>query len=115
MGTVGIRAMDQALGYSDCDNNTVMCASLNGKRLLTPSEVMSCKLRIPMAHNLLVYLSSVLDWILVLAEGSINFDIKVISGDRNITFKLDCIYPCTSGDVPLGAQPVGEWVTISYL
>ena len=46
---------------------------------------MSCKLRIPMAHNLLVYLSApVLIDFSAFAEGSINFDIKVISGDPNI-------------------------------
>ena len=32
------------------------------------------------------------------ANGAIEFDIKVVSGDANITMKLDCFYPCTSGD-----------------
>lgn len=112
----GIQAFDQALGYSDCDNNTVMCASLEWETVTDTERgdvLQVTHTNGAQLAGLFIGASSGLDFS-AFAEGSINFDIKVISGDPNITFKLDCIYPCTSGDVPLGAQPVGEWVTISY-
>jgi hypothetical protein len=45
-------------------------------------------------------------------NGAIEFDIKVVSGDANITMKLDCTYPCTSGDKLLGEKGVG-WLGVS--
>lgn len=44
--------------------------------------------------------------------GALEFDIKVISGDPNITIKLDCGYPCSSGDQYLGTQNAGGWAAV---
>ena len=46
-------------------------------------------------------------------NGDVEFDVKVISGDANITMKLDCFYPCSSGEQNLGARGVGDWEAIS--
>lgn len=112
----GIQAFDQALDYADCDNLTTPCQSLLW-------EVVTDTMRgevLQVTHTNGAQLAGLFfgtDEGVNLAEfssGSINFDIKIISGDPSITFKLDCFYPCTSGDVALGAQATGEWLTVSY-
>ena len=47
------------------------------------------------------------------AGGNIEFDIKVVSGNSNITMKIDCIYPCTSGDQALGSKGTSGWETVT--
>ena len=47
------------------------------------------------------------------AGGKILFDIKTISGNSSYTMKIDCVYPCTSGDKTLGAKGYNGWETIS--
>jgi beta-glucanase (GH16 family) len=48
--------------------------------------------------------------------GAVQFDIKVDDyGDANgITFKIDCTFPCGSGDRPIGKVGDGEWETFSF-
>lgn len=43
---------------------------------------------------------------------SLNFDIKHVSGSRQYAIKLDCFYPCTSGDYFFDISNE-EWTTIS--
>ena len=47
------------------------------------------------------------------AGGTIEFDVKIISGDSNLTIKSECTFPCTSGDFALGAVQGNDWVAIS--
>ena len=46
------------------------------------------------------------------ANGALEFDIKVISGDPNITVKLDCGYPCSSGDQYIGERGLDAWEAV---
>ena len=45
------------------------------------------------------------------ARGKILFDVRLISGDPKMIMKIDCGYPCTSGDYPLADASLGSWVT----
>ena len=47
------------------------------------------------------------------AGGEIKFDIKTISGDSNYTMKVDCVYPCTSGDKNLGIRGNDGWESVT--
>lgn len=47
------------------------------------------------------------------AGGTIEFDVKIISGDNKLTMKSECTYPCTSGDYGLGAVEGSDWVALS--
>ncbi len=49
------------------------------------------------------------------ATGSVNFDIKVddYGTSTGMTMKIDCIFPCTSGDQPIGKVGDGAWETVS--
>lgn len=48
------------------------------------------------------------------ANGALEFDIKVMSGDANFTMKLDCLYSsgCFSADLPLGELGVDGWESV---
>jgi hypothetical protein len=49
--------------------------------------------------------------------GAVQFDIKVLDyGDNTtgMTFKIDCFFPCGSGDKALGFIADGEWETVKY-
>lgn len=51
-----------------------------------------------------------------LKDGNLIFDIKVTNyGDTSngITYKVDCIFPCSTGDQLLGVVGDGEWETIT--
>ncbi len=50
-------------------------------------------------------------------SGAVVFDLKVLdygSNTTGMTFKIDCFYPCTSGDKPLGVVADGVWETITF-
>ena len=47
------------------------------------------------------------------AGGTIEFDVKIISGDNKLTMKSECSYPCTSGDFSLGAVDGAGWDALS--
>ncbi len=48
--------------------------------------------------------------------GSLVFDLKVLDYAQTtagMTFKIDCIYPCSTGDQSLGVVANGEWQTMT--
>lgn len=47
------------------------------------------------------------------SKGSIQFDARVISGSARLAMKIDCVWPCTSGEVRTSATLSSEWQTIS--
>ena len=49
------------------------------------------------------------------APGKVSFDIKVDDygdNDAGMTMKIDCIFPCTSGDQRIGKVGDGDWETV---
>jgi len=49
-------------------------------------------------------------------EGAVVFDINVLDYGTNtngMVMKIDCIFPCTSGDQPIGVVGNGGWQTVS--
>jgi len=49
-------------------------------------------------------------------QGAVVFDINVVNnggGSGNIVMKIDCGFPCTSGDQAIGAVGAGGWQTVS--
>ena len=47
------------------------------------------------------------------STGNIIFDIKTVSGDSNYTMKVDCVFPCTSGDKAIGSHGASGWETVT--
>ncbi len=50
------------------------------------------------------------------AGGTLQFDVKVLSGDSRFAMKVDCVFPCSSGTVDLGDLAPGDengWTSVS--
>ena len=112
----GINAFDQAIGYGDCSNDGGDgCPSIAWELVTDPDR--GDVLQITHATNnnlagLFFGASSGVD-LSGYVNGAVEFDIKVVSGDANITMKLDCGWPCTSGDQLLGEKGKNGWESVA--
>jgi endoglucanase Acf2 len=111
----GINAFDAAIGFDECsDDGGAACPSISWD--LVADAVRGDVLQV--THSA----SGDLAGLFIAAEipidasgfsrGGVVFDIRVVSGDSNITMKLDCVYPCTSGDQALGSKGASGWETV---
>jgi len=111
----GINAFDSAINYGECNNDGgAGCPSLDWA-LVADAERGDVLQVSHTATNDLAGLFIALNGVVDLSDysaGSLVFDIRVISGDSKITMKLDCIYPCTSGDQALGSRGASGWETV---
>ena len=111
----GISAFDEAIGFAECNNDGgAACPSISWQ-LVTDTERGDV---LQVTHTadgnlagLFIAANIPLD-VSGFASGSVVFDVKVVSGDSNITMKLDCVYPCTSGDQDLGSKGAAGWETV---
>ncbi len=111
----GISAFDEAIGFAECNNDggaacpsigwEIVSDSLRGDVLEVTHTSAGNLAGVFIAANLPVDASG-------FANGSVVFDVRVVSGDSNITMKLDCFYPCTSGDQNLGSKGATGWETV---
>jgi endo-1,3(4)-beta-glucanase len=111
----GINAFDAAINYGECNNDggagcpSIDWAFVNDEQrgdVLQVTHSASGNLA-----GLFIAINGVVD-LADYSAGSLIFDIKVVSGDSKITMKLDCIYPCTSGDQALGSKGAAGWETV---
>ncbi|MEL0007931.1 MAG: immunoglobulin-like domain-containing protein, partial [Luminiphilus sp.] len=112
----GINAFDQAIDWGDCSNDGgEACPSIAWEFVADTDR--GDVLQVTHANNQnlagLFFASSVAVDLNGYSNGHIEFDIKVVSGDPEITMKLDCFYPCTSGDQPLGERGASGWETVA--
>jgi endo-1,3(4)-beta-glucanase len=111
----GINAFDAAIGLNECSNDGgAACPSIAWQ--LVDDSIRGDVLQI--SHSASGELAGVfiaanipLD-VSGFSAGSVVFDIKVISGDSNISMKLDCVFPCTSGEQALGSKGASNWETV---
>lgn len=112
----GIMAFDGALEYANCGMiGDLICQSMSWQTVTDAGrgDVLEVTHGQGAALAGLFILANTPVDLRSYADGTIVFDIKVVSGDSRITMKLDCVYPCTSGDQALGNLPVGEWQTVT--
>jgi hypothetical protein len=106
----GIGAFDESTGFGTCMNdNGADCPSIEWS-LVDDNERGQV---IEIYHGANALLAG---WFIASSSGvdvsgntAIAFDIKHIEGNNSYTMKLDCFYPCTSGDYPLGSGTQGMW------
>ena len=106
----GIGAFDEATGFGTCMNDGgADCPSIEW----APVDDNERGQVIEIYHGTNALLAG---WFIASSGGvdvsgntAIAFDIKHIEGNNNYTMKLDCFYPCTSGDYPLGSATQGMW------
>ncbi|MDG1818717.1 MAG: glycosyl hydrolase, partial [Porticoccaceae bacterium] len=47
------------------------------------------------------------------SQGSLIFDIKVLSGDSNISIEVLCVLPCRTSVIPIESNDLTDWETVS--
>jgi len=111
----GINAFDAAIGWGECNNDGgAGCPSIGWEivneldrgNVLEVTHASTGDLA-----GLFIGINGIID-LSNHTDGKLVFDIKVLSGDTNITMKLDCIFPCTSGDQNLGSKGNSGWETV---
>ena len=111
----GISAFDAAIEYGVCSNDGgAACPSISWELVADNDRGDVLQVTHTAAGDiagLFISTNTPLD-VSAYAGGSVVFDIRVISGDSNITMKLDCVYPCTSNDVALGSKGAAGWETV---
>ena len=111
----GILAFDAALDYSDCVmSGGTVCTSISWQFANDSEQGSVLEITHPnnAAHAGVFIASSDAVNLSSYASGALQFDIKLLSGDGLITTKLDCFYPCTSGDQNLAALELNTWHTV---
>ncbi|WP_163931268.1 glycosyl hydrolase [Paraferrimonas sp. SM1919] len=112
----GLLAFDAALGYADCSNSqgSSPCVSIDWQTVNDAEKGQVLQISHGSTGELAGFFigSSAGEDLTVFSKGALKFDIKHISGDSNFTAKLDCFYPCTSGDQSLGSLGTDGWQTV---
>ena len=103
----GISAFDAAIGFGECNNDGgAGCPSISWSIVADSERGDVLQIAHTSAGDLagvFIETNSPLD-ASGFSAGSVVFDINVVSGDSGITMKLDCVFPCTSGDQALAAR-----------
>jgi beta-glucanase (GH16 family) len=111
----GFGAYDQAIDYATCDNdNGSDCPSISWA--LASDADRGQVLEISRVDNdndagLFIKTNNPYD-ATGFAGGTLEFDIQIVSGDPRLSVKVDCVYPCTSGDFELGVIESNNWQTV---
>ena len=111
----GFGAYDQAIDYATCDNdNGSDCPSISWA--LASDADRGQVLEISRVDNnndagFFIKTNNPYD-ATGFAGGTLEFDIQIVSGDPRLSVKVDCVYPCTSGDFELGVIESNNWQTV---
>ena len=111
----GFGAYDQAIDYATCDNdNGSDCPSISWA--LASDADRGQVLEISRVDNnndagFFIKTNNPYD-ATGFAGGTLEFDIQIVSGDPRLSVKVDCVYPCTSGDFELGVIEGNNWQTV---
>jgi endo-1,3(4)-beta-glucanase len=111
----GINAFDEAINYGECNNDGgAACPSMNWSVVndAERGDVLQVTHTQPQLAGLFFGATAPVN-LSAYAAGGIAFDIKMVSGAGAITMKLDCVYPCTSGDQNLTQNATSDWSTIT--
>ncbi len=110
-----INAFDSAIGWSECNNDGgAGCPSI-GWDIVNNAERGDVLEVTHTATGDAAGLYIGINGIINLADntdGKLVFDINVVSGDSKITMKVDCIFPCSSGEQALGSKGSTGWETV---
>lgn len=112
---LGLQGYDAAINYDSCENDGgARCPNIAWELFPDPDRgnVMQIT-HSPDGINTGFYTKSSEPIDATLYNGgNIIFDIKVVSGDSNISMKIDCVFPCTSGEQFLGSKGASGWETV---
>ena len=112
----GIAAFDEATGYSECvDDGGAGCPSIDWQ--IVKAEDRGEVLEVSHGEQFagLFFKTSLGADMTEYAEGALRFDIRVLDPGVNtagMVMKVDCFYPCSSGDQALGTVGLEGWQTV---
>ncbi len=113
----GVGAFDEQIGWGSCFGNGEDCPSVSWAVAADAErgDVLEVNYAGPGAAGLFVQANAGMD-LSDYADGFVNFDINVVDAGSNssgFVMKVDCVFPCTSGDQPIGVVGLGDWETVS--
>ena len=113
---VGIAAFDEAIGYGDCvDDDGAGCPTVDWNWVNNSDR--GSVLRVTWAdngqHAGVYFKSSSPQDFSAFANGTVDFDIRTVTGSVDLVMKIDCGWPCTSGDQRLSNRVTSEWQSVS--
>ncbi|MED5309576.1 MAG: family 16 glycosylhydrolase, partial [Pseudomonadota bacterium] len=112
----GFNGADSAIGWSDCSNDGGEgCPNIAWALVNDPDRGQVLQIEHSSAGQQAIFFIKTANPqnLSVYAGGQVKFDIKTISGDSNYTMKIDCVYPCSSGDRSLGVKGQDDWEEVS--
>jgi len=112
---VGIAAFDEAIGYGDCvDDGGAGCPTVDWGWITHADRgsVLRATWVDNGQHAGVYFKSSTPQDLSAFANGTVDFDIRTVSGAVDLVMKIDCVWPCTSGDQRLSNRITAEWQSI---
>jgi hypothetical protein len=110
----GIGAFDGAIGFATCMNDGgAECPSIEWSTVSDTDRGDVLEIIYPAGAQLAGLFIASSRGVDVSAHTAIAFDVLHLEGENNYTMKLDCFYPCTSGDYGLGTATQGAWHTFT--
>ena len=112
----GVGAFDEQIGWGSCFGNGEDCPSV-GWQVVSDAErgdVLEFNYAGPGSAGVFVQSNEGMD-LSDYASASVSFDVNVTDAGTNASgfvMKVDCVFPCTSGDQPIGVVGVGGWETV---
>ena len=112
----GVGAFDEQIGWGSCFGAGEGCPSVSWGVVSDPErgDVLEFDYAGPGAAGVFVQSSEGMD-LSDYAAASVSFDLNVIDAGTNASgfvMKVDCVFPCTSGDQPIGVVGLGNWETM---
>lgn len=112
---LGFGAYDQAIDYATCDGDSGQgCPSMSWAIVSDDERGQVLEIsRIANGLDAAFFIKASAPYDAAeFAGGRIELDIQIVSGDPNLSMKVDCVYPCTSGSFDLGSAPDSGWQTL---
>ena len=111
----GLNAFDAATNFSECNNDGgAACPSISWATVSDTQRGDVLQITHSAAGDLagfFVKTATPVD-LTSFSNGALLFDIKTIAGDGQYTMKLDCVFPCTSGDQTITMTVGQDWTPI---
>ena len=111
----GIQGYDQDLNWESCSNSSgcpnidwAVVADVERGNVLEVTHADTYK-----TAGLYIMSSNPVDLRNAEIDGVLKLDIKVVSGDRTIRFRPDCIYPCAGAFYSKSISEYNQWQTVT--
>ena len=112
----GIGAFDEAIGYGNCMNDGgAGCPTVDWGWVSNPEKgsVLRASWASNGQHAGVYFQSSTPQDFSTYAKGHLEFDIRTVTGATDLVMKVDCVWPCSSGDQRLTGRVTSEWQRVS--